>query len=469
MKALWAFLCLSFAASVMAQQQRLPEFARSADLSLEGKGAIYALDLPIEVYRGIERRDLGDLRVQNGAGEFIPHALLRPASSERKPAAQITLPFFPLLGPAGRPIEDLQVRIERRPDGAVKAFIGTAARDAPARSTVAYIIDASGSSDPIRELRFDWKAGAEGTSIDARVEASDDLKSWRAIGSGALIVLRHGDAMLERRSIEVTPTKAKYLRVSWRPAHESWNLSGVTAALTEGFAEIPRAWIRIEASAGAKAGEYVFELPLALPVDRLRFDLPQQNTVAWTTVLAQPKPGAPERSIASTVLYRMEHKGQKLVSPDLEIAPVSEPRLVFRVDPRGGGIGSGLPVLHAGYVPHRMVFVARGEPPFRAVFGNQEVPPAALAVHTIVPGYAADKPLPALASRLGEVRVREVVKPTGVEAARDYAAQLDEKKLWLWGSLILAVLVIVGMALKLSRQMPAPGEPPRPRPPGERN
>ena len=37
--------------------------------------------------------------------------------------------------------------------------------------------------------------------------------------------------------------------------------------------------------------------------------------------------------------------------------------------------------------------------------------------------------------------------------------------MWLWGTLILAVLVIVGMALRLSRQMPAPGEPAKPRPP----
>jgi len=467
MRTLLSAVFLSLAASAVAQPQRLPEFSRSAELSLEGKGAIYALDLPVEVYRGIERRDLGDLRIHNGAGEFVPHALLRPASSERKQVAPVSLPFFPLLGPAGRAIEDLQVRVERRPDGAVKAFIGSAGRGATARSTVAYIVDASGSSDPIRELRFDWKVGSEGTSIDARVEASDDLKSWRAVGSGALIVLRHGEALLERRSIEVAPTKAKYLRVSWRPAQEAWNLSGVSASPVDAVADTPRAWLQVAGSAGAKPGEYVFELPMSLPVDRLRFELPQENTVAWTTVLVQPKPGAPERAIASSVLYRMEHKGQKLVNPDLEVAAIAEPRLVLRVDPRGGGIGSGLPVLQAGYVPHRLVFVARGEPPFRALFGNQEVAPAALAVHTIVPGYAADRPLPALASRLGEVRVREIVKPTGIEAARDYAERLDERKLWLWGSLILAVVVIVGMALKLSRRMPAPGEPPRPRAPGE--
>lgn len=469
MKPIWPVLFLAMAASVAAQQQRPPEFTRSAELALEGKGAIYALDLPIDAYRGIERRDLGDLRIQNGAGEFVPHALLRPASSERKQLAPTTLPFFPLLGPAGRAIDDLQVRVERRPDGGVKAFIASGDRAAPSRSTVAYIIDASASSESIHEVRFDWNAGPDGTSIEARIEASEDLKSWRAIGSGPLIVLRHGEAVLERRSIEVTPTKAKYLRVSWRPAPEGWNLSAVSAVPVDAVADTPRAWLRVPATAGAKPGEYVFELPVGLPVDRLRFELPQENTVAWTTLLAQPKSGGPERSIASTVLYRMEHKGQKLMSPDLEASTAGEQRLVLRVDSRGGGIGSGLPVLQAGYIPHRLVFVARGEPPFRAVFGNKEAAPAALAVHTIVPGYAADKPLPALASRFGEVRVREIVKPTGVDAARDYAAQLDEKKLWLWGSLILAVLVIVGMALKLSRQMPAPGEAPRLRPPGERN
>jgi len=468
MNALWPLVVLVIAAPAEAQQKP-PEFTRAADLTLEGKGAIYALDLPIEAYRGIERRDLGDLRVQNGAGEFVPHALLRPASSERKQVAPVTLPFFPLLGPPGRAVEDLQVRVERSASGAVKAFIGTADRGAPARNTVAYIIDASSPGEPLRELRFDWQAAAEGTSIDARVEASDDLKSWRAIGSGALIQLRHGDAVLERRAIEITPTKAKYLRISWRPSQEAWNLSNASAIAVDTVAETPRAWLRVQGSAGARPGEYVFELPLGLPVDRLRFELPQENTVAWTSVLVQPKAGAPERQIASAVLYRMEHKGQKLVSPDIEISATTEPRWILHVDSRGGGIGSGMPVLNAGYVPHRLVFVARGEPPFRAVFGNSEVLPAALAVHTIVPGYAADKPLPALASKLGEVRVREIVKPTGVEAAREYASQLDEKKLWLWGSLVLAVFVIVGMALKLSRQMPAPGKPPEPRVPGEQN
>src|SRR6185503_20839967 len=116
------------ASAALAQPTQAPEFARSAEFTLEGKGAIYSTDLPVEVYRGLERRDLGDLRVQNGAAEFVPHALVRPASSERKAAPSVTLPYFPLLGAPGRPVEDMTLRVERRPDGAVKAVVSTGER-----------------------------------------------------------------------------------------------------------------------------------------------------------------------------------------------------------------------------------------------------------------------------------------------------------------------------------------------------
>ena len=454
------------ASAALAQPARTPQFARSAEFTLEGKGAIYSTDLPVEVYRGLERRDLGDLRVQNGAAEFVPHALVRPASSERKPAPSVTLPYFPLLGAPGRPVEDMTLRVERSPDGAVKAVVSTGEGSAAPRRTVAYVIDASAATAALREMRFEWEPESESTSLDLRIEASDDLRSWRSVGAGVLMQLRHGDAMLERRSVRLSPTKANYFRVSWR-GQDAWKLTGVTALPVDAVAESPRAWLRVQGTAGPKPGEYVFQLPSSLPVDRLRFELPQENTVASSIVVAQPRAGGPERPITSVVLYRMEHRGQKLVNPDLEIAATAEPRWVLRVDARGGGLGSGAPVLHAGYVPHRLVFVARGAPPFRAQFGNKDAVPAALAVQTLVPGYAADKEIPALAARFGEVRTHEIVKPTAAEAARNYAGQVDEKKVWLWSALVLAVLVIVGMAFKLTRQLPAPGEPPKPRVPGE--
>ena len=78
-----SFVVLACASTVAAQPAQPLEFSRSAELTLEGRGAIYSLDLPLEMYRGLERRDLGDLRVQNAAAESVPHALVRPPSSER--------------------------------------------------------------------------------------------------------------------------------------------------------------------------------------------------------------------------------------------------------------------------------------------------------------------------------------------------------------------------------------------------
>ena len=451
----------------LATPEKLPQFLHSAPLLLEGKGAIYALILPAEVYRGIARRDLGDLRVLNGAREVVPHALERQAGTEKKAGASLSLAFFPLLGAAGRPVEDLKLGVERRPDGTLKAVVATGDRRVPEPRVIGYLIDASAPTAAVRELRFDWMAGPEGTTLDARLEASDDLRSWRAAGTGPLIVLRRGDAVLERRAIALAPLRAKYFRLSWRAGQDDPKFSGVVAQFADAAADTPRAWLRFEGATGVKPGEYVFELPQSLPVDRLRFELPQQNTVVSASLAAQDRPGGPERAVTSAVLYRMEHRGEKLVNPDLQIAATAEKRWVLRVDARGGGLGSGTPALNAGFLPHRLIFVARGEEPFQLFFGNADAASSAMAVPSLVPGHSTDKPVAALNSRLGEVVTKEIPAQTPVVAARDYVEQMDRKKLWLWGSLLLAVVVIVGMAWRLTREMPSPGEPPKSRTPGE--
>ncbi|MFY9316849.1 MAG: DUF3999 family protein, partial [Burkholderiales bacterium] len=300
-----------------------------------------------------------------------------------------------------------------------------------------------------------------------RIEASDDLRAWRTAATGPLLVLRRGETTLERRAIELPATRAKYLRLSWRPGQADPKLGAVRARLVDAAAETARAWLRFEGSAGAKPGEYVFELPPALPVDRLRVELPQENTVVSAAVTTHERAGAAERPLASAVLYRMEHDGQKLVNPDLQVIATAEKRWILRVDPRGGGLGAGMPVLHAGWLPHRLLFVARGEPPFELAFGNPKAPSAAMPAHALLPGTAANKPIVTLPAKLGEVTTRGLPAETAAGTARGYLEQMDRKKLWLWGSLLLAVLVIVGMAWRLTRDMPAPGEPPRPRPPGE--
>jgi uncharacterized protein DUF3999 len=136
-----------------------------------------------------------------------------------------------------------------------------------------------------------------------------------------------------------------------------------------------------------------------------------------------------------------------------------------RVDPNAGGVGREAPTLVASWVPQEIVFAARGQPPFELAYGSRRVGPAALPIPTLVPGYAIGKPLP------GNVGV---ATPSPAPSAANAAAlrePLDVKRFALWGSLVLAALLLGYMALRLAQQMrsaevPADTQSPKPNEPG---
>ena len=100
--------------------ERAEEFAHRAPLVFAPGQAIYQVELPLAVHQGARRADLGDLRVFNGAGDVVPHALHAQTSEPREEAA-VEVKVFPYRAApqsadlAGRP----DARIELRPGGAV--------------------------------------------------------------------------------------------------------------------------------------------------------------------------------------------------------------------------------------------------------------------------------------------------------------------------------------------------------------
>src|SRR5262249_653148 len=161
-------------------------------------------------------------------------------------------------------IEETGLRAERRPDGTVTAILTPGEKRVAESRVLGYLIDLSAAKEAVKELAFSWPAGPEGTSLDARVEASDDLRASRTLASGPLIVLRRDETVLERRVLELPSVRAKYLRLSWRPVQEDPKLTGVEARFADASTDAARTWTRFAAAAGEKPGEYLFELPLGL-------------------------------------------------------------------------------------------------------------------------------------------------------------------------------------------------------------
>ena len=132
--------------------------------------------------------------------------------------------------------------------------------------------------------------------------------------------------------------------------------------------------------------------------------------------------------------YRLRERDAEVTSPEIIVTSQGERYWLLRVDQKGGGVGSGELGIEIGWVPHKLVFAARGSGPFQLAYGSSRVKPAALAIESLIPGYQTEAELKVAPAKLGEQMTLAGVSRLG--ATRDY------KTMALWGSLILGVTVL---------------------------
>ena len=210
--------------------------------------------------------------------------------------------------------------------------------------------------------------------------------------------------------------------------------------------EVSRTWLILADPTVRKVGdhaEYVFTLAGAMPADRLRVGLPQANSVVPVELFTRAHGDSPWRSLGRHSVYRLNEDGGERRNPDLPVRPAAE--LMLRADAGGGGFGTGVPTVAIGWVPHNLVFAARGTPPFTLAFGRYRAENAAFTIDGLVPGYGSEDKalLPIAAATLGE--------PAAAGGPQRLAAPVDARRWMLWGSLLTAVAVLGAMAWKLSR------------------
>jgi hypothetical protein len=446
------FLALVLLAqSVVAGAAEQPQdFAYAIAIHADGRDALYEIDLPAAVYRGVTRSDLGDIRVFNGQGEVVPHALKPRATSAMEKSAAVDLPLFPLYAEAGGELEHLNVRIQKRADGAILDIQSRGKGAARQRKLRGYVLDASALKQPLQGLLFDWKSAAEGFAGKVRIESGNDLARWSTLADNAsLVSLEFGGHSLQQKRVELRAQKYKYLRVSWPESQQPLELLRVRAEPAASTVEAERVWQAFAApSVSGKPGEYTYDLGGHFLFDRMRVELPQVNTLVELQVLTRAKPSEDWRPVTSAVIYRLRHHGEELTSPEVTVAGTGEPYWLLRVDQKGGGVGAGLPVIHIGWVQQKLVFAARGGGPFRLAYGSVKAKAASYPIGSLIPGYRTDVEFKVKAASLGEQ-----VTLAGAARLRE---PIDYKKWALWASLILGVLLLGWMAYRLWRQMSKP-------------
>jgi hypothetical protein len=449
-------LALAFA-GIAAAQERVAQFAHGGAITLEGLDSHYRFALPAAAYMGIARRDLGDVRVFNGVGEAVPYAFVPLRLKTAVPEVRASK-LFPLYGEASKGLDGVDMRVEQTPRGTV-VRLATRGPSRPAgRQLLGYLVDVGEEPPLLAALNLDWDARRGFTGF-ARVDASDDLKHWRTlIGRAPVISLEHQGARLEQKRIELSAAKARYLRISFTDVLPDFALKQVGLELRADATQPERDWLATPGVPEAsRPGEYVFDTGGHFPLDRLRFALPQPNTVAQARLFARDRHEDRWQPVASATLYRLQRESRDIVNPEVSVPADSRRYWLLQVDQRGGGLGAGEVRLEFGWVPHELVFAARGSAPFSLAYGMKGAKPGAMPIATVVPGYKSGEPIPA---KVAAVSVQPPLTRDRASLFQDPAsfvkAAVDsgEAKKWaLWAALVVGVLLLAWMAFALLRQV----------------
>lgn len=457
-------LSILLVAPAAAETPLRPEhFVHRATISISDGGPFHQLALPLAVYLGASDAGLADLRVFNGQGEAVPYALLRAQAQAESQRRELAVPFFPLLapGPGAAGERDLAVSVRQGADGTLVAVGQSPAAPKSATVVRGVVVDGSQLKGSIRSLRLLTEASP--TAFHRyTVESSADLQSWRLLKRDAQLVrLEHQGHRVSSDGVEWDSAADRYLRLLWIDPQRAPAIRSVRLAAVEtSFKQPLRLWSPEMAPTAIQGGSYDYAWSGQLPLDRLRINLPQVNSLAPLAIQRPTNWSGRHRhrdrphwdTLAQTVAYRLQTPQGEVRSADVSLHAAVENRLRLAIDARGGAIGSLPPTVQIGFVPHLLVFLARGDGPFVLAWGAGDIGRADLPIATLLPGYDASGTLNATPASLASPGKASGEPVTAAGEGGEEAPVVPARWI-LWAVLLAGLLVLGAMARALTRQL----------------
>jgi hypothetical protein len=423
----------------------LGDFAYRQQVRGTSDAAAYRVTLPLALYQKIAHPDLSDVRVFNGSGEQVPFAIERPVAGTVTSAAT-ALPLFPLKVDSSETPDALRVTIE---SGRSAINLQAGGQGSPADRTTTYLVDGRVLDVPVAALRLDWPEGAADFAGRMKVEASEDLADWRNVMGAAPVANLHANAQrLVEQRLEFSPNKAKYWRLSWIGTPAPFVLTSVFAEPAKQNVDARHVSMTVSARKLSKStpGEFEYDLRARVPVDRVNLELPDVNTVVEVELLSRPWTSEAWRMVRRGGFYRLNNDGVELRNGSIPVQLDSDSHWLLRTDPQRGGLGNAAPRLTVQWVPHELVFVARGAGPFSIAYGSASVDTTAAVSLSLLP-----KNLSISSAVLSD---RDVVG--GDDRLKPPPAPYAWKAALLWIVLIASAALMAWMAFRLSQDVKRP-------------
>lgn len=465
MKALFALLVALLGTSASAELAVNPaQFAFRGVIHINEKGPYQQVSLPLAVYQGLASPDLADLRVFNEKGELMPYAIVPRESSVETHRKEQSVPFFPLHAPAGNGsgAGDIAVTIRQTGDGTLVSVRQSAASASPAELVHGLVLDASKLPGSVRSLRLIAESGTSPFHAYT-IESSQDLQHWRMLKRDAQLVrLAHEGHRVDLDGAEWDVPADRYLRLLWADPQRAPVISAVLLSSVERQQAAPqRIWSAEIRPSAVHGGDYEYVWTGQMPLEMLRINLPQINSLAPLTI-QQPLIRAGRlrhrdelrwTTLTQSVVYRLESPQGEIRSPDIALNELVVNRLRLSLDQRAGKLGEAPPTLQIGFVPREIVFLARGDGPFVLAWGASGIQRVDLPLSTLLPEHDGQAQLPARQASLSlaESTRNEPAATAGKAAAAESGTASSKWILWL--VLLTGLLILGGMVRALTRQL----------------
>ena len=449
---------LLFAAAGAASAQSPDDFAWQWPIDATGDDGAHALVLDEAVYSRITRTDLRDLAVFNADGQPVPFAPLPWPSTTQALRTQLNWLRLPVDTRGDG--ESLSLRIARDPDGTVRDLQLDATGDPATRTSTDLLIDLGTDPAPVSSLLLSLSdEAARPVNLRVQVLASDDLASWRPLGSDlALVSILDNGFEIERTRLDFAPSSERYLRLALAPGDDWPALDRIEEESRRTGRDEPEArTVTLEGTPVAgEPGLFEYRSPGPIPVSRVDVGLAAGNTVAGVRVESRDDAGdAAARRTDARFEPRWEPVAAftafRLGAGDAEVRhlPADADGIrdrLWRV--RTTPALNQAPTLQLSYRPDRFVLLAQGPQPYRLLAGS---------VRAERPDYPVDAALAAL----GAARARDWQPPLatlgeGSAAAGDAALRDDRGPDWrrwlLWSVLGIGALLVLVVSLRVLRQ-----------------
>jgi hypothetical protein len=440
-------LCAVLATSAHAQDKPT-DFATQVPLTLSGEGPWYRIELPLAVQLGARQADLGDLRVFNAEGQAQAYALTQGEVQRRENQMPTPVKWFALYNTADASDAVPTVRVERSASGTLVEVQPQGEIEAGEEVLRGWLLDTSAIKAPLEQLILDWNSEREGFQRFS-IEASNDLQHWQSWGEGQVARLSFADELVEQREVALPGQTARYLRLLWDTPHSAPTLtSAQLISASPDSLPLPLVWSQPLIGSTPKPGEYSWQLPNDLAVERIKVDISQPNSLAPVTLSGRRDASGPWQTMGGGLLYRLTQNGQDVLQDELQLPGHPVRQLKLDVDERGGGLGATAPQLRFAVRATQLVFLAKGAGPYTLAVGNATVKAANLPLSTLIPDYNPHAPASLGAAQLAATPVVIASPPPPTTTGPDW------KRIGLWAVLLLGVVFLGWMALTLLRTPP---------------